>query len=834
MGYLPQRSSAFGLLLFAALAGPLRATELGVVAGSVSAADGTPIARATVTLQSVNATHSVHVDANGHFALNNLTPGVYAASASASAYNPLAPRPINVRGGKTTALVLTLARSSTSLTTIGTVSTTGNSTISTSSVPTQVLNTQTYAARGYTRVSDILQDALSTTVIRQGGGNPATPQSVALRGPDPTETLVDIDGHEVNNSNSGDFDLSLLDPADLEGVQLVYGIAPSSLIGPSSIGGAINVRTLEPTAKPHGLLRLSTSTFGAFGSTISGTGTADRLGYAVSLHRTTTPNEVDGVQIMNAQGDSSVVGSAVDADSALAKLRYSFGAARTGYVQLSFRDQTAVRDVSAALTSIQPAVRTAVTPSAAIDDARARVNALENAGVSPRLIFNGFAGSALFDHNAGYGLDLQVPVRIDSDGVATTTALYRHLTSLAAQSVTGPANGISPYYYNDRDRLAEDTLEVDHRFSTATLAFKFRLRSELLDTENPSNTSAVTDQTHLVRTDATNFFAESAAQATARDTLNGLGQTERSLALRLTYDPTPQFHYTAATYYSSFSSFGQSFDPRLGTVWTPNASTALRASAGTTFQAPQLTELYIPPVLPQPDANGHVDIGNPNLKADHATEYDVGLEQLVGAGDRATRLSVDVYRTNLRTPSQRYRPGAICDPGKPEPACESYPVNIGNAVYTGAELRAEHNVDRRTVVRLGFGITSAYPRNVPAEVQSGSLLPGEQFLGVPLHKATLSVQHSAETGFSYNATLLYEGRYNELNQPPFTTLAAGVDWSWHDLLVSLHATNITDVYDTKFTHAGFGVPYGGVAGPILTDAYALQGPEMTLSIARHF
>ncbi len=90
------------------------------------------------------------------------------------------------------------------------------------------------------------------------------------------------------------------------------------------------------------------------------------------------------------------------------------------------------------------------------------------------------------------------------------------------------------------------------------------------------------------------------------------------------------------------------------------------------------------------------------------------------------------------------------------------------------------------------------------------------------------------TGFSYSATLLYEGRHNELNQPPFTTLAAGVDWSWHDLLVSLHATNITNVYDTKFTHTGAGVPYGGVAGPVLTDAYALQGPEMTLSVARHF
>jgi len=137
-----------------------------------------------------------------------------------------------------------------------------------------------------------------------------------------------------------------------------------------------------------------------------------------------------------------------------------------------------------------------------------------------------------------------------------------------------------------------------------------------------------------------------------------------------------------------------------------------------------LTELYIPPALPQPDANGHVDIGNPNLKADRATEYDIGLEQLLEAGDHSTRVSADVYRTNLRTPSQRYLPAVICHPGNPQPACESYPINIGNAVYTGAEMRFAYNVDRRTVVRLGYGIDSAYPKNVLANVQSRSLVVG--------------------------------------------------------------------------------------------------------------
>ena len=103
---------------------------------------------------------------------------------------------------------------------------------------------------------------------------------------------------------------------------------------------------------------------------------------------------------------------------------------------------------------------------------------------------------------------------------------------------------------------------------------------------------------------------------------------------------------------------------------------------------------------------------------------DIGLEQLLEAGDHSTRVSADVYRTNLRTPSQRYLPAVICHPGNPQPACESYPINIGNAVYTGAEMRFAYNVDRRTVVRLGYGIDSAYPKNVLANVQSRSLVVG--------------------------------------------------------------------------------------------------------------
>lgn len=836
MSYVLRRFFASVLVLSIASIVPLCAAATpaaGTVTGGVTSSDGTPIGSATVTLQAANTRQTQRVDSHGRFTIDDLTAGIYAVSASAGGYNPLARRPIQVRAGATTLIDLTLARSSTSLTTIGSVSTRGAAAISTSSVPTQVISTQDYAARGFTRVSDVLQDTLSATVIRQGSGSPAAPQSVALRGPDPTETLIDIDGHEVNNGNSGDFDLSLLDPADFESVQVVYGIAPSSLIGPSTIGGAINVRTLEPTATPRGLLRLSAGSFNSFGETVQSTGSGGRLGYAVSLHRTTAQNEVANAAIVDSQGDTSVVGSSVAASTALAKLRYGFGKSQGGYAEFTFRDQSAIRDVSAALSSLLLPGQTGPGPSGPVDHSRIRRTLADQTFDGPS--YNSFAGSMLLGHNAGYGLDFQVPFGpTGGDGVAKTTALFRHLTSLAAQSVVGPADGVSPYYYNDRDLLSDDTLEIDHSLPNATIALKFRLRSERLDTENPPSTGTVSDQARLRRTETARLFDSSAASTAMSDGFNGLTQTQRSLALRFTYDPTPHFHYTAAAYYSSFSTFGQSLDPRLGLVWTPTATTAFRVSAGTTFQAPQLTELYVSPTLPEPDANGYVDIGNPYLKADRATEYDLGFEQLLGGRMHPTRVAADLYRTNLRTPSQRYIPPTTCAQGEPDPACASFPINIGNAVYTGAELHVDQNVDSRTVVRLGYGINSTYPQNVPPQVQNGTIVPREQFLGVPLHKATLSVDHRLQSGISYNAVLLYEGSYNELNQPPFTTLRAGVDWLFAGLDIGLEATNITDVYNSKFTQTGAGIPYGGAAGPIATDAYALQGPALTVSVTRRF
>src|SRR5450755_3271108 len=434
------RCIAAGAVLASILVAPadIAAQSLtGSVTAAVTNSEGVPIPAAVVTLRSDAGAVSARTDSRGAVEFNGIAPGGYIVSVIAVGFSPLDGRALDVPPGAATAILLELTRSPSSLVVLGHVTTHAGEALSTSSVPAQELNAQQFAARGGGSVAEMIGDqAISATVIRPAGGNPAAPAVVALRGPDPTETLVDVDGHSVNSGGTGSFDLSLIDPVELAGVQLVYGIAPSSLIGPNTIDGAINVRTIEPTALPQSLIRISFGSFGAFATTLQTTDTRGGLAYAVSLHRTTTQGEVSGQSIVTTDGDNAVVGSAVDGSTGLLKLRYGLGRS-DAYVGLTLRDQSEYRDLSAALTSL--------------------VAAEPGAGV-----YNSFAGSSLEAHSSAYGLDLVSSVGpAGADGLHHTTLLLRHLTSIGDQSVFGPAAATTPYLYNTADVVADDTLEMD-------------------------------------------------------------------------------------------------------------------------------------------------------------------------------------------------------------------------------------------------------------------------------------------------------------------------------------------------------------------------------------
>jgi outer membrane receptor protein involved in Fe transport len=739
-------------------AGAALAADPGSIKGVVTDASSAPIAGAHIIAQSSRAAYSATTGADGSFAIASVPAGVYTLQATARGYQRITGQVVSVADGVDMQVALVMSpQSASAMATLGRVSVNGTKALSTASAPTTDLDPQDLAGRGIEQLSEILGDQIALTLTRQMGGAPGLPQSASIRGPDPSETVIDIDGHQVNNSNTGDFDLELMDPSEFAGVQVVYGIGPSSLVGANTQGGAINFRTLEPTTEDRGLLRFSMGSFNTFGETAQTTGTDGNIGYALSWHHYTTQGELQNYQVVDATtGLPAFIGSGIDSVSSLAKFRYSLDNG-VGFAELTYRDTAASRDVSAALS-------TPVNPA--------------NTGTGS--LFNTTPGAGVLTNSPAFGFDLQLPIgQLDPSGAANTTMIARHQTSTYAESTPNIDPALNPYLIDQHDRINDDSIEFDRYAGDATYTLEGDVRRE----------------------DLTAPVVLAPGPATQ-------SQTQRSFVGRVIWSPTSHLHYTAAAYASKYDTFGSSFDPRFALVWTPTAGSVLRASIGSGFRAPLLAER----------------IFNPTLTAERTTEYELGYETRLGAGDRPATGVLNLYRTNLRDPIffTVDSSGALV-----------YLKNLGDVVYQGAELRFEAPLSAQTSLVAAYGIDIAYPVDDPFafDPAAPNVVAGEQFQGIAPHKATLALTHEY-AAMSAMLDASYASSNNGLNRPAYLLFDASVSRTIGDTQIALSAQNLTNQFDDKFTLPGAGTPYPTPDGLAPTDAFSLQGRSVSLTLTQ--
>jgi hypothetical protein len=229
----------------------LAASPPASASGSVSSTDGALIGGAAVTLSGNGPQRSARSDRRGAFSFPSLTPGTYTLAVTAPGYNPIDGRLVEVAANANTVFDLRLPRlQASSLTVIGSVRANGAQTISTLPAPTLDISMQPYAQQGETRVSDILANQLSTTVVPVLGGGLNAPMVVSLRvAPIRAKRSSTSTGTRSTTVHRRLRSLVARSGRLAKRSQVVYGIAPSSLFGPNTLGGALNVRTLEPTRK---------------------------------------------------------------------------------------------------------------------------------------------------------------------------------------------------------------------------------------------------------------------------------------------------------------------------------------------------------------------------------------------------------------------------------------------------------------------------------------------------------------------------------------------------------------------------------------------------------
>ena len=97
------------------------------------------------------------------------------------------------------------------------------------------------------QVADVLRQVPGVQVTQSG--SPGAVTDVSIRGATPSQTLVLVDGVEVNAGATGSFDLSHLTTDNLDRIEILRG-AGGSLYGSQAIGGVVNVLSQEGDGPP--------------------------------------------------------------------------------------------------------------------------------------------------------------------------------------------------------------------------------------------------------------------------------------------------------------------------------------------------------------------------------------------------------------------------------------------------------------------------------------------------------------------------------------------------------------------------------------------------------
>jgi vitamin B12 transporter len=208
--------------------------------------------------------------------------------------------------------------------------------------------------------------------------------------------------------------------------------------------------------------------------------------------------------------------------------------------------------------------------------------------------------------------------------------------------------------------------------------------------------------------------------------------------------------------YDDSDRFGSKVTYRIAPTYVITATgTQLRASLGTGFKPPTLSELFqdFPPFF----------FGNPSLKAETSTGYDAGIEQSWARG------TVRVGAT--------YFHNSISNLITTDPVTGTTYANVGHATTDGVESFIAYQPGKTLTLRLDYTYTEATDDVLHQEL-----------LRRPKHKGTVQAMWQASDPLSVTATLLSVGSWVDgsrdfstprLEAPGYTVvdLAASYDFS---------------------------------------------------------
>ncbi len=136
-------------------------------------------------------------------------------------------------------------------------------------------------AEQHTQLSESIRNSAGINVSRSGFAGDFT--SVFTRGGNSNQTLFLYDGFKVNRQG-GNFNLSGLDPVQMDRIEIVRGPS-SALYGTDAVTGAINVISAKGDGRPELTTSVSAGTYGIDRETIQMQGTEKKFSYNIGASR---------------------------------------------------------------------------------------------------------------------------------------------------------------------------------------------------------------------------------------------------------------------------------------------------------------------------------------------------------------------------------------------------------------------------------------------------------------------------------------------------------------------------------------------------------------------
>jgi len=796
-------------------------------------AGGVGISGATVSLfRGVERVAQIATQPDGSFAFPSQSPGIYRIDVSVRGYQSIRSEDIVLVAGNAENFRASLQRISTGsdVREIGRISTSAQrASVSTSTTISQAVSSNLLQNEGYIRIGDALGTlpGVNLTGLSSSVGDGL---GIDIRGFGSDETQTLLDGHPLGPfgpGSRGAFDFQVSPSFAIGETRVTYGSGALGLYGTDSIGGTVDMLTINPTRTPHLTLTQGYGNQGTSLTNLQATGTINKIGYAL-VHA------VEG-SYGPWKPTQRIEGNNLGQDISTANLAANTYTTSGNYLLRNdlLKIQYAVNDKTQLLVSALDA-NSWSDKSGNGDNCYFDPNAQATIGASIASTPNSFGSDPTVCTNT-------VAVNTDQGVKCFTVAQYAAATSGLVPGGPGPwqahrlhdyharlttqvgannlisLDGFTNIYSTDYNRSlaggqCKDNAKcsaipgIDQNkfiggFNTSTYRTTGFLISDDITTEsNEFGLGFYTQKQDYTRVNFDNAGSFGVAPSYGILSTPGVSVSNTNFFVRDNLTLSKQVSaYANAWLKHSTATSRTTFDPRLSLVFRTSPADVVRLTGGRSDGEPSPLLTAGAPNYNQTVQNistcssriGVGTVANPSLQPEQSTDFEVGYghrfkdDSIVQVDAYTSQETNRIFgqRINL-TPAlagqipptllQAYfdRVGQICKLGGPatiDRLSLSTQANAANARFNGIELSGRYRFNRN--------LYSDYTYNVQSVVYNGlsdTLLKanpyninGAQISGIPLHKASFGIDLSDVHGFEARLDTNFVGDGNNYNRGAF-------------------------------------------------------------------